>query len=600
MTVHINTDQMARYLITTADERTWKFDRPVIFLGEWCRLYDRKHIWQGMDAVVARPYGLSQARKDMDYSKARALEAKLFPILCNVLNQHHGTQHDARFWRIVLGHWFRRYVDVIINRVSTLEQCLQEEGLSGTTVYSDEHYMLAPMDSYAAIWAFNDDRWNNALDARLLKLLDVSDCHVEVIDGDKTEGFRWIVATTQRTLKQSVTKWILQQPEKMAGVLVSDSDAFIINSYLPRKEKLLLELAFRQVPQLWSAQRTEITASPDRALRHDLAVQISGKECASLFEIACRLVLELLPVCYLEGFSQLSEKVDQLPWPSRPKFIFTSNNFDTDEYFKLWTAQKTESGAKYVAGQHGNNYGTYRYSNPTIEEETADKFLTWGWADGLSQHSPAFIFKTTGCNAKGYNPDGGLLLIENMLSQRLHTWDSAYEFEVYFADQIAFIENLKKSPRQELIVRIHPAYVYLRSFEVARLNDFDSGLKINTGAGSVIKLIRQSRLVVHGYDSTGLLETLSRNIPTLAFWQNNFDHLRDSARPYYQLLVDAGIVHLTSESAASKVNEIWEDVESWWSGSAVQEARIAFCDRYAKLSQKPVSDLYKLLSSDLQ
>lgn len=55
-----------RYLITTADERTWKFDRPVIFLGEWCRIYDRKHIWQGMDAIVAAPYGLTQSKKDAD------------------------------------------------------------------------------------------------------------------------------------------------------------------------------------------------------------------------------------------------------------------------------------------------------------------------------------------------------------------------------------------------------------------------------------------------------------------------------------------------------------------------------------------------------
>jgi hypothetical protein len=56
-----------RYLITTADERTWRFDRPVIFLGEWCRTYERKHVWQGMDAIVAAPYGLDQASKDSDH-----------------------------------------------------------------------------------------------------------------------------------------------------------------------------------------------------------------------------------------------------------------------------------------------------------------------------------------------------------------------------------------------------------------------------------------------------------------------------------------------------------------------------------------------------
>ena len=54
---------IGRYLITTADERTWKFDQPAIFLGEWCKLYDRKHIWLKMNAIVAEPYGLDLNNK---------------------------------------------------------------------------------------------------------------------------------------------------------------------------------------------------------------------------------------------------------------------------------------------------------------------------------------------------------------------------------------------------------------------------------------------------------------------------------------------------------------------------------------------------------
>ena len=41
--------QIKRHLITTADERTWKLDSPVLFLGEWCRLYDRNAVWDKMD-----------------------------------------------------------------------------------------------------------------------------------------------------------------------------------------------------------------------------------------------------------------------------------------------------------------------------------------------------------------------------------------------------------------------------------------------------------------------------------------------------------------------------------------------------------------------
>jgi putative transferase (TIGR04331 family) len=114
------------------------------------------------------------------------------------------------------------------------------------------------------------------------------------------------------------------------------------------------------------------------------------------------------------------------------------------------------------------------------------------------------------------------------------------------------------------------------------------------GNEPIRKLIAKSRLVVHSYDSTGILETLSENIPTLAFWQNDFEHLRETAKPYYQLLVDAGIVHLSAESLAQKVNEVWDDVNSWWEQSSVQYARKQFCDRYARQSQKPVGALKEI------
>lgn len=588
---------LPRHLITTADERTWKFDRPVIFLGEWCRLYDRKHIWQDMDAVVAAPYGLGQAHMDADHAEARAHEEKLFPMLCDALNKYHGTQHDQKFWRIVLGHWLRRYVDVILNRVRTLELCLRVHQLSSTTVFSDECYALSPLDSYAAIWAFNDDRWNSALYAHILNLLGVASCPVEVISGDTTEGFRWITTATEIPLKKRILKWGHQQATNLSGLLVKENDAFIINSSLPKKEEVKLQLALGQVPQWWISQQLIFTKKPDRVLRQSLSGQIAGRTSDSLFGIMCSLAFELMPVCYLEGFIELTEKALQLHWPKKPKFIFTSNNFDTDEVFKLWVATKVESGCKYVTGQHGSNYGTYRYMCPSVEEATADRFLTWGWTDGLPQHTPAFIFKTAGRKAEACNPNGGLLLIELHAGLMLSTWDVAAEFNTYFEDQQSFIEKLQKPLRKHLTVRLHHGHTNLKWGEENRWREFDPAIRLDTGSSNISKLIMQSRLIIHSYDSSGILETLSQNIPTLAFWQNDFDHLRESAKPYYQLLVDAGIVHLTPESAAAKVNEIWDDVASWWLQASVQEARKQFCDRYARVSQHPVYELKKILTN---
>jgi len=360
------------------------------------------------------------------------------------------------------------------------------------------------------------------------------------------------------------------------------------------KEEIKLQLALGQCPQLWVSPKLEISEKPDRVLRESLASRVESKSGNMLDDILHVMIFELLPVCYLEGFANLNKLVKQQPWPKKPKFIITSNNFDTDEVFKLWAATKIESGSKYFTGQHGSNYGTHRYFNSTIEEVTADKFITWGWTDGLPQHTPAFVFKTAGRKAKNYNPQWGLLLIEACSVNRMLPWEH-FEFVNYFKEQQNFVDELATTPKQHLTIRLHHEYRYNTWSEEARWQAFDPSLQIDTGSVKIRDLIDQSRLVVHSYDSTGILETLSQNIPTLAFWQNGFDHLRENAKPYYQLLVDAGIVHLNPESVAQKVNEVWSDVDSWWRQDKVQNARKKFCDRYARVSQNPVRELKQIL-----
>ena len=105
------------------------------------------------------------------------------------------------------------------------------------------------------------------------------------------------------------------------------------------------------------------------------------------------------------------------------------------------------------------------------------------------------------------------------------------------------------------------------------------------------QLISRSRLVVHSYDSTGILETLSSNVPTLCFWHGGLGHLRASALPYYEQLRQAGILFDSPEAAAQKVSEVWGNVPAWWNSEEVQNARTSFCDRYARVVIKPIKSM---------
>ena len=43
------------FLSLTADHRLWKESEKTLFLGGWCRMYSKKHIWSGMDYEIL-PY----------------------------------------------------------------------------------------------------------------------------------------------------------------------------------------------------------------------------------------------------------------------------------------------------------------------------------------------------------------------------------------------------------------------------------------------------------------------------------------------------------------------------------------------------------------
>ena len=295
---------------------------------------------------------------------------------------------------------------------------------------------------------------------------------------------------------------------------------------------------------------------------------------------------------------ELQKIVDKQPWPKLPKFIFTSSNFNTDEVFKLWTANQIKFGTKYYIGQHGSQYGTHKYKIKRLEETISDKFITWGWKDGLKQHNPAFVLSTAGKKFMSYNPKGGLLLVEVLIDVRFATWDIHSEFIDYLNEQKNFVNNLDYLPKKNLTIRLHSGFKNKNLNEDHRWLDFDSSLKIDSGIKNINNLISKSRLIVYSYDSTGVLESLSQNIPTLAFWNNNVhEKIRENAKPYYQVLIDAGIVHMSTKSVTNKINEIWNDVDGWWQQKHVQDARKFFCNRYAKTSQNPISELKQILLS---
>jgi len=585
---------MKRYLITTADERTWQFDRPVLFLGEWCRLYSRTPVWAGVDGLVAAPFGLRPGQKERDIAYVQALSKQLLKELTSALNAFHGTTHGVRYWNILLGHWLQRYVSLVFNRFFTLEQALENHEISGTTVLDFADYSLAVMDSDAFVWVSNDDLWNHVLYARVLEFLggvkiESRSIHLEGVRCFKQEGN---ATGTQSTAAKRVVSAIVSH---ILPKLSRRGDAFIVSSYLPKMEEAKLSLTLGQCPQLWrSPKLTNAVLDPARR-RHFC---VDAERHLGFERFVRRQLGDMVPICYLEGYQQLCLQAESVSWPTTPRFILTSNRFDTDEVFKAWTSRQVEQGTRYFIGQHGNNYGTLLGSSDFPELVTCDKFFTWGWTNGNPKNIPAFVFTIVGRKLQYAVSEGDLLLIELPPPHRHGPEDAYYEYGIYQEQQFRFVKALPEGIQAKLMVRLHSGFRRFSWSAEERWAERYPQVRIERGATPIQTLIRRSRLVVHSYDSTGILETLALNIPTLCFWHGGLDHLLSSAKPYYALLRNAGILIDTPAHAATLVTERWESIEQWWGSERVQNARKAFCAEYAQTEKHPIRTLKRLLTKD--
>lgn len=587
--------QIPRHLIISSDIATWKFDRPVLFLGKWCLREQDRATWETMDAVIADPVGAKSQDKYALHFEARRLESALFGGFVNILNEHHGVVRDERYWKILLGHWFRETIELLINRITAIERCYENYQISGATLYSQSDLVLTSTNYNESIYKANDNHWNSKIFEKIFEHLNIPNVGIANLACEDVVEKPISKSTKKMTIKLQFFKSVRQISNEMAR----KKDAFIVNSYLPLQKEFLLGLALGQFPQWRLPLSFEASMSADVDIRTALAHKMRLSADIKLEEMIATLIFELIPICYLEGYSSLVKTSEFAPWPKEPRFIFTSNNFVNDEVFKIWTAEKVQRGTPYFVGQHGNNYGTNRYYQSTIEEVTSDKFLTWGWKRGLPQHARAFLFKNVSNSRNQKSGRNGLLLVETLLTVRSKLWEQADEYEKYMKEQFRFVANLESHAKDNLVVRLYGGYKEMLGEEDIRWANFDQKIKLDRGKLPIRELWLINRLIVHSYDSTGMLETLEANRPTIAFWQDGLDHLVEEAIPYYELLIKAGIVHLTPESAALKVNQVWDDVEKWWKSREVQNAREIFCHQYARTSKRPIRDLKKILLENI-
>lgn len=562
------------FLVTTADQRYWKTDEKILFLGEWCRTYDQSDVWSKLDYEVL-PYHWDDRRKlQQDYLHLQGTYERYLSSLACRLNEVHKIDRSLRYWRILIGPWLLHFVQILYDRYFCLTEAAKRP-VTLTRIVRPDSDPWIPNDLQEFIEGSQDDQHNHYLYSYLISKLN--------IPFEISEQIPLATKEAQITANGLSLRLIVRELLRLSSRLVPDNlnKLVIVDSYLDPANLLKLQCSLGQLPYLFAPTVVAPESPVDATLRQKLNLQIGSTRFESILD---SLIPIQIPRIYLEGYVEMDQRSIAC-FPKRPRQIFTANVI-ADEGLKFWAARKIESGASLIVAQHGGHYGSCAYSS--FEEHEiciSDRFFTWGWQ---TEGEPNTIPMPAGKVLKGFqtlkaNPKGTILWVDLSIS-RYSIWLSAGpsgpQMLAYLDDQLQFARNVSPAVHELLLLRL-----YARDHGwnlTSRWKDSDPTLKLYRGPISMVEQLRESRLMIATCNSTTVLETLGANFPTLAFWNPDHWELRSEAQPYFDELREIGILFDTPEAAAEKVNEIYQDIESWWRDPKLQKVRERFCRRFAR------------------
>jgi putative transferase (TIGR04331 family) len=575
---------MARFLVTTSEEKTWKTDEKILFLGEWCKRLRRKEIWSQLDYKVLPYHWDDRNRMFSDYQYLQGIYEKYLGILSKRMNRIHDVSHSTEYWRIVLGPWLQLFIGIVFDKWLSIKRAIDTEEISSTWILDFGQEGIVPYGMNELKYLFSSQEWNHHIYSQIIianKEIPYKKIEQNLIP--KSFNFRNTSALGFKSFLKMIASRIYRLvPDRL------NKNVFISTNF-SKWDLIKLQISLGQMPYLVTSEMKLEEVSVCPGMRKDLEMN----EASSEFEIILeKLIPGNIPKANVECRSKICNNVI-LKYPKKVSTIITTHGYWVNDDLKLWIAEKKAQGSTLVISQHGGLFGSGLIEQSEVHQiKISDRFYTWGWKDEKHSHvQPLSPPKLSLVTKKGIfqKRNGSILWVWGAdfpnFYFRMHSVPISSQGLEYTHDQIKFGKNLSEDVLEILKLRLRPNPRFLWEQD-QYIKDAGLDKNIERNSKNLYQQLNESRLCVTTDNSSVFLETLSINFPTILFWNPKHWEVRSEAEPYYDLLRKTGILYDTPEAAAEKINDIYINPMEWWLQPDVQKARSLFCQKYAYLNEE--------------
>jgi len=570
------------YLVTTPIQETWPTNGKIIFLGEWCKIYNRRDDLKNLNHTTLPYHWDNRIKFNNDFNSLNNLYESVLVSLSLTLNKIHKVEFSTKYWRILVGPWLGTFIQVLFDRWEMIEVALNSQTELYSIIIDIEEHNTVPNDMNEFLKCITADNWNHYIYTLILKemneieLLKVQYNLINKAKKTKINLFKYFYKLTAKTLTPS-------------------NSPFVLSSYLSKKNEFKFSLKNKYIP-LWY-NLTKPNEYNFSLKKRNFTIKHKAKNEFESFLL--KAIPFQIPKIYLEGYMGLKKEVENLGWQKSPKFIFTSNSFWEDDLFKSYAAYQNSIGKPLFIAQHGGNYGIVKQSfSENHQLSISDRFFSWGWTGRNKKIIPLGNIKTTKPLGINHYKSKKILLVTCSLPRYFYFLFNgvlASQWLDYFDDQCQFINTLNHKTKKNTTVRL-----YSNDYDwnqKQRWKDKFEFLDYDNANEPIIKQLKKTRIFVATYNATTFLESLSMNIPTVIFWNPNYWELREDSIPFFKELERVKIFHKNPKSAAKHINLIYDELETWWNSDDLQRVKALFLHSYSRNEDKLINKLDKAIQN---
>lgn len=607
------------FLALTAIKSLWNQNSKILFLGRWC-IRDKKNI-KNINYEIVDYHWDDQEKVEKDNTYIFNTYKKFMPILANKLNIIQKQNLNQRYWEILVGVWFVKFIEVMFDRYTIINNLKKYNNLE--TIITNEFITIEKFDDF--YWNSQEDYYNFFLFSFLIKELKLNikilDYAVNVdqfpstvrdnINDYVNNSFKYkdrniiekVININLNTIKNIIKKnkyfqkYIIFPIKYLIYFIKKPISSFLNKTFynlsLPISgiEKKNLYKKFNQLYNLnpIKQKNKEKLFIKNFASRNTSLSNFNNFHYDEFQIFILKHTLKFIPKEYLEYFN-FNRSFYKKNLPKRnPKIVAVRCPLEYNTDSRFITAELNNLGSKILSCQEGGGMNVRKINK--LDEELnfigCDNFLTWGWKPKNINSIRFFMTKTFWLDKNKIKSNGHILLIGG--SCRRYHW-SVYEGQllkfnqIHINKNISFLKKLDKNLIKNLIYRFHVQY---GENEIKNVVDEIPNIKISLREDTSVdfyRILYDSKLVINTSDYTANLQSLIINIPTIWYWDREYHTIREESKVYYNILYEHGILFYDEDKFLQQLKEVVKNPLEWWNSDKIQLARKMFCDNFCRVT----------------